>query len=129
MNVAKFAVRAIKEWNPFGPEAYERRDRNKAYRKARKKAKRGETLTEAEYEILQTVKETPLAIETGLRTSTNTVVGSPILGVVYVNLVQMLPYPELVAALTTPEAVVLTTAAFAWLVARFSKTPDVPGKL
>lgn len=53
MNVAKFAVRAIKEWNPLGPEAYERRDRNKAYRQARRKAKRGETLTTDEYELLQ----------------------------------------------------------------------------
>jgi hypothetical protein len=71
-------------------------------------------------------KGLPMAIDLGTRTSTNTVVGSPILGVVYVNLVQMLPYPELVAALTTPEAVVLTTAGFAWLVARFSKTYEQP---
>jgi hypothetical protein len=62
-------------------------------------------------------KGLPMAIDLGTRTSTNTVVGSPILGVVYVNLVQMLPYPE---------AVVLTTAGFAWLVARFSKTYEQP---
>lgn len=70
-----------------------------------------------------------MALDLGTRTSTNTVVGSPILGVVYVNLVQMLPYPELVAALTTPEAVVLATAFFAWAVARVSKTPDAPKAL
>jgi hypothetical protein len=74
-------------------------------------------------------EEGGMALDLGTRTSTNTVVGSPILGVVYVNVIQMLPYPELVAALTTPESVVLATAAFAWLVARFSKTPDQPGKL
>jgi hypothetical protein len=74
-------------------------------------------------------EEGEMALDLGTRTSTNTAVGSPILGVVYVNLVQMLPYPELVAALTTPEAVVLAAAFFAWLVARFSKTPANPGKL
>ena len=42
MNVAKFAVRAIKEWNPFGAEAITRRDENKAFRQARRKAKRGD---------------------------------------------------------------------------------------
>ncbi len=70
-----------------------------------------------------------MALDLGTRTSTNTVVGAPILGTVYVNLVQMLPYEQLVAALTTPEAVVLATAAFAWLVARFTRTPKDPGVL
>lgn len=70
-----------------------------------------------------------MALDLGTRTSTNTVVASPILGTIYVNLVQMLPYPELVAALTTPEAVVLATAFFAWAVARVSKTPDAPKAL
>jgi hypothetical protein len=74
-------------------------------------------------------KERKLVLNTGKRTSTNTVVGAPILGTIYVKLVQMLPYPELVDALTTPEAVVLATAVFAWLVARVSKTPRQPGKL
>lgn len=54
MNLGAIAVQAIKEWNPFGPEAYARRDRNKAFRKVRRKARRGETLTEDEYELLQT---------------------------------------------------------------------------
>ena len=74
-------------------------------------------------------EEGGVAVETGYRTSTNTVVASPILGTIYVNLVQMLPYEKLVAALTTPEAVVLATALFAWLVARFSRTPAQPGAL
>lgn len=65
MNAGKFvgsaAVAAIKEWNPFGPEAYERRDRNKAYRKARRKFKRGETLTAEEIATLkQTVEVTTM---------------------------------------------------------------------
>ena len=85
-------------------------------------------------EILETFNQSPdedkgMALDLGTRTSTNTVVGSPILGVVYVNLVQMLPYEKLVAALTTPEAVVLATAFFAWLVARISRTPAQPGAL
>ena len=57
MNLGKFAVDAIKAWNPLSQEAYERRDRNKAYRKARRKAKRGEAVTEEEYEILNTTQE------------------------------------------------------------------------
>lgn len=51
------------------------------------------------------------------------------LGSVAVQLIKLLPYPELVAALTTPEAVILWGAVIAWVVARFSKTPAVPGKL
>jgi hypothetical protein len=70
-----------------------------------------------------------MAINTGLRTSTNTAVGAPILGTIYVNLVQLLPYDNLVAALTTPETVVLVTSLLAWGVARWSKTPTEPGKL
>ncbi len=67
-----------------------------------------------------------MALDLGTRTSTNTVIGAPILGTVYVNLVQMLPYESLVAALTTPEAVVLVTSLLAWAVARVSKTYQAP---
>jgi len=70
-----------------------------------------------------------MALDTGLRTSTNTVVGTGVLGSVAVKLIQLLPYPELVAALTTPEAVILWGSVIAWGVARFSKTPAEPGKL
>ena len=51
--VGEAAVAAIRKWAPFSPESYAIRDRNKAYRKARRKAKRGETLTEQEDELLQ----------------------------------------------------------------------------
>jgi uncharacterized protein YjeT (DUF2065 family) len=67
VNVGKIAVSAIKEWNPFSPEAYERRDKNKAYRKARRKAKKGEVLTEDEYEILSTNQETEMFPQNTLR--------------------------------------------------------------
>ena len=70
-----------------------------------------------------------MALDLGTRTSTNTVVGTSLLGSIAVQLIQLLPYPELVAALTTPEAVILWGAALAWLVARFSKTPPSPGAL
>lgn len=70
-----------------------------------------------------------MALDLGTRTSTNTVVGTSLLGSVAVQLIKLLPYPELVAALTTPEAVILWGAVIAWVVARFSKTPAVPGKL
>jgi hypothetical protein len=74
-------------------------------------------------------KGLPMAIDIGTRTSTNAAVGGGTLGLVYVNLVQMLPYPELVAAMTTPEMVVLASVLLAGVVARFSKTPTEPGKL
>ena len=70
-----------------------------------------------------------MALETGLRTSTNTVVGTGLFGSFAVQLIKLLPYPELVAALTTPEAVILWGSAIAWGVARLSKTPTDPGKL
>jgi hypothetical protein len=70
-----------------------------------------------------------MALDFGTRTSTNTVVGSGILGTVYVQLVGLLPFPDLVAALTTPQMVVVVTAVIAWAVARISKTPENPGKL
>jgi hypothetical protein len=70
-----------------------------------------------------------MAIDIGTRTSTNAAVGGGTLGLVYVNLVEMLPYPHLVAALTTPEMVVLASVLLAGVVARFSKTKAEPGIL
>lgn len=67
-----------------------------------------------------------MAIDLGTRTSTNAVVGSGFLGTAYVQLAGLLPWPDLVAALTTPQMVVVVTAFIAWAVARFSKTPAVP---
>lgn len=70
-----------------------------------------------------------MALDLGTRTSTNTVVGTGLFGSIAVQLIQLLPYPELVAALTTPEAVILWGAVIAWVIARFSKTPIDPGKI
>jgi uncharacterized protein involved in cysteine biosynthesis len=70
-----------------------------------------------------------MAIDLGTRTSTNAVVGGGFLGVVYVNLVEILPWPQVVTALTTPEMVSLVSVLLAGVVARFSKTPAEPGKL
>jgi hypothetical protein len=70
-----------------------------------------------------------MAIDIGTRTSTNAVVGGGFLGVVYVNLVEILPWPPVVSALTTPEMVSLVSVLLAGVVARFSKTPAEPGKL
>lgn len=52
MGLGGIAVDAIKAWNPLSPEAYARRDRNKAYRKARRKKRRGETLTTEEQALM-----------------------------------------------------------------------------
>lgn len=71
----------------------------------------------------------PAMIDIGTRTSTNTLVGGGILSTIYVQVVGLLPWPGLVAALTTPEAIALAATGFAWIVARFSKTPDQPGVL
>ena len=65
MSAGKFVgegiTAAVLRLNPFGPEGYARRDRNKAYRKARKKARRGETLTEQELQILNQPQEGSMA--------------------------------------------------------------------
>lgn len=71
----------------------------------------------------------PMALDFGTRTSTNTVVGAGIIGTVYVQLVGILPFPDLVAALTTPQMIVVVTSVIAWAVARISKTPANPGTL
>jgi hypothetical protein len=99
----------------------------KLNRKANKKAKRV-ALDEVAEDFNQQ-EDLPMAIDLGTRTSTNAVVGGGILGVVYVNLVEILPWPTVVAALTTPEMVSLVSVLLAGIVARFSKTPAVPGKL
>ena len=70
-----------------------------------------------------------MALDFGTRTSTNAAAGAGFLGTAYVQLAGLLPYPELVAALTTPQMVVVVTTIIAWAVARITKTPDVPGKL
>lgn len=85
-------------------------------------------------EILETFNQQPdegrtMGLDLGTRTSTNTVVGTGFLGTAYVQLVGLLPYPDLVAALTTPQMVVVVTAVIAWVVARISKTPANPGAL
>lgn len=67
MSLGKFAVDAIKAWNPLSPEAYARRDRNKAYRQARRRAKRGEPLTEQDTEILNTTQEVAMLPQNTLR--------------------------------------------------------------
>lgn len=71
MNLGRFAgsaaVAAIKEWNPLGPEAYARRDRNKAYRKARRKQKRGEALTEDESRVLSQTQEVSMLPQNTMR--------------------------------------------------------------
>lgn len=55
--VGEAVTSAVLKLNPFGPDGYARRDRNKAYRKARRKEKRGEPLDEKESQILnQTVE-------------------------------------------------------------------------
>lgn len=123
MNAAKFvgeaAVAAVLRWNPFGPEAYERRDRNKAYRKARRKVRRGEALTEDEYEILNTAREGSMAaVNTGLRSSSNMVIAGGVTNII-IEVVQMF-WPEFVLS---PEMRVNLTLFIAWLASRFTKTP------
>lgn len=61
------------------------------------------------------------------RTSTKSLVGGTFLSQVYVQLVGLLPWPGLVAALTTPEMVALVAVGLAALVARFTKSPIAPG--
>lgn len=59
------------------------------------------------------------------RTSTKSLVGGTLLAQVYVQLVGLLPYPDLVHALTTPEMISLVSVGLTALVARFTKSPSV----
>jgi hypothetical protein len=133
------AVSAVLNLNPFGPEGYARRDRNKAFRKARRKARKGEQLTNDEELIMaqqtstvtlpsgETILRTEPAIP--LRTSTKSLLGGTFLAQVYVQIVGLLPYDGLVAALTTPEAIALASVLFAAAVARFTKSPAQAGAI
>lgn len=60
--VGEAVVAAVLKLNPFGPEGYARRDRNKAYRKARRKQKRGEPLTADELKTLDTTQEVDMNV-------------------------------------------------------------------
>jgi threonine dehydrogenase-like Zn-dependent dehydrogenase len=92
-------------------------------KRLRRKAEAAATEGQFQYE------DTGMAINLGTRTSTNALLGGGALGQIYVALVQLIPAPAVVAALTTPEAVAVATAVFAWAVARISKTPAEPGLL
>jgi hypothetical protein len=63
------------------------------------------------------------------RTSVKSLVGGTFLAQVYVQLVGLLPYDGLVAALTTPEMIALVSVGLTALVARFTKSPLEPGKV
>jgi len=145
MNLGKFAVQAIKEWNPLSPEAYARRDRNKAFRKARRKAKRGETLTQDEEIVMaqQTATVTLPSGETIARTEpriplrTSTKVG--VVGLL-VPLLSVIPFYDEINGLLLQACqsengptVFLGGAAVAWasavVTARLSKSPAKPGAL
>jgi hypothetical protein len=145
MNVAKFAVRAIKEWNPLGPEAIVRRDTNKKFRKAWRKKRRGKPLTPEEESILagETVK---MILPDGTeatrteplwkkRTSTKVALTSAL-----VPLLSVIPFWDqintlLIAACQSEQgpAVFLGGAALAWatatVTARLTKSPAKPGPL
>lgn len=70
-----------------------------------------------------------MQLNIGTRTSTNALIGGGLGAQIYVQLIDMLPWPALAAALTTPEAIALAATAFAWAVARVSRTPQKPGAL
>ena len=134
MSAGKFVGGAITEavlrLNPFGKEGYERRAKNKAYRKARRKFRRGETLTPEEFQILNETQEVVMALDLGTRTSTNALVGGTILSQVYVQVVSMIPGEgALEALLLQPESIAFFAVLLAAVVARFSKTPAEPKAL
>ncbi len=148
MSIAKFAVRAIKEWNPLSPESYARRDRNKTYRKARRKKRRGEILTPEEEMIMaeQTVKvilpdgtETTRTEPMIMRRTSTKVAGVNVVALLGAAGL-MIPYYDEINALITsacqsengPLAVLAGMAlagGYSFLTARLTKSPIVPGKL
>lgn len=69
-------------------------------------------------------------LDNGYRTSTNALVGGGIFAQLYVQLVSFIPGEGAIEALLLqPESVAFAAVLFATIVARFSKTPAVPGKI
>ena len=146
MNLGKFVgsatVSAIKEWNPFDPEAITHRAQNKAFRKTRRSAKRksrkGEPLTPEEEQILmsekvilttqtgETIEHTPPAIP--LRTATKASAGTVLLGYPMIEVVQAIQGAQI--PIEWLESFTNSTM-FEWLcyslvpiiIARFTKSP------
>ena len=126
--IARIALKWMDK-RPFSAEG-------KARRKARRKARKGETLTPEE-EALMADQTVTVKLADGteiqrveptipLRTSTKTLLGGTFLAQIYVQLVGLIPSPELVAALTTPEMIALVSVLLAGLIARFTKSPIAP---
>lgn len=92
--------------------------------RARRQAKRLEQTSELlEYEVREGIG---MKIDIGTRTSTNALVGGGLGAQIYVQLVGLLPWPEVAELLTTPEAIAFAATLFAWAVARVSRTPTEP---
>lgn len=138
MNLGKFAVQAIKKWNPFGPEAITRRDQNKAFRKARRKARKGEALTHEEEQLVaqetvkvilpdgSTVERTEPTIKA--RTSTKATVGAALAAYPGYQVVEMIqsidfPWPWLENFTNGPGFVWLCATIIPLVIARFTKSP------
>lgn len=148
MNVAKFAVRAIKEWNPLGAEAIVRRDTNKRFRKAWRKKRRGEALTPEEEQIVaqETVRvilpdgtETT-RVEPTIKARTSTKLGVGSVATIGLGLLSLIPFYDEANALIVQACqsesgplVFLGGMAFMaaqnYITARKTKSPIVPGKL
>ena len=145
VKLGAIAVQAIREWNPFGPEAIQRRAGNKAFRKAWRKRRRGEILTPEEEELV--AQETVTVILPGgetiqreepiikKRTSTKVAIVGAI-----APLLSVVPFWDeingmLMQACQSEQgpAVFLAGAGVTWLAAvvtaRLTKSPAVPGKL
>lgn len=143
------AVHAIKEWNPFGPQEILKREYNKKFRKARKKLRKGEPLSEEE-EIMMEKEVVKLTLADGTpvgerveptipwRTSTKMKIGSwtTIIGSVAV----LIPYYDeinnlLLQACTSGEGPLLVLGGMIYMavqdfiVARKTKSPAIPGKI
>jgi hypothetical protein len=135
--VGEAVTAAVLNLNPFGPEGIQRRARNKAFRKAWRKKRRGEVLSPDE-ELLMAEQTSTVTLPGGaviqrtepaipLRTSTKSLVGGTFLAQIYVQLVGLIPHDGIVMALTTPEMTALVAVGLAALVARFTKSPSQPG--
>lgn len=141
MNIGKFAVQAIKEWNPLGPEAIVRRANNKAFRKAFRKARKGKELTPEEQAIMaentvtvtlpdgSTIERTEPTIP--LRTATKATIGSVVAaypGYQLVELIQSInfPWPWLEDFTNGPAFVWLCATIIPIVIARVTKSPITP---
>ena len=108
---AELIARIALKWMDKRPFSAEAKARRKAKRQAKREARKG---------VTEDTKG--MALDLGTRTSTNTVVGTPPIAIILIQLMQMVPNMAFVEFISTPTFAAVFTSVIAWAIARISKT-------